>query len=93
MTKVYQGFKNTHNRFGVIDFKQLQSDIKNELGVRVDIESTWTVKGITEELEKKGVLKEFYKMITLKANKQIKLWHKTSNVKTIILEQKEVLGW
>ena len=93
MTKVYQGFKNTHNRFGVIDFKQLQYDIEDELGVRVDIESTLTVKGITEELEKKGVLKEFYKMITLKANKQIKLWHKTSNVKTIILEQKEVLGW
>lgn len=93
MTKVYQGFKNTHNRFGVIDFKQLQKDIEDELRFRVDIESTLTVKGISQELEKHGLLDEFYKMITKKANEQIKLWHKDSNVKAIILEQKEVLGW
>jgi len=93
MTKVYQGFKNTHNRFGVIDFKQLQQDIEKELGFKVDIESTLTVKGISQELEKQGLLKEFYGMIAKKANEQIKLWHKDSNVKAIILEQKEVLGW
>ncbi len=93
MTKVYQGFKNTHNRFGVIDFKQLQSDIKKELEYEVDIESTLTVKGISQELESVGKLDEFYKMITIKANEQIKAWHKNSNVKAIILEQKEVLGW
>ena len=93
MTKVYQGFKNTHNRFGVIDFKKLQKDIDEELGYKVDIESTLTVKGISQELEKQGLLKEFYSMITKKANEQIKIWHKDSNVKAIILEQKEVLGW
>ncbi|MEA3289776.1 MAG: cobalt-precorrin-5B (C(1))-methyltransferase CbiD [Campylobacterota bacterium] len=93
MTKVYQGFKNTHNRFGVIDFKQLQKDIEKELGFCIDIESTLTVKGISQELENQGLLKELYKMITIKANEQIKLWHKSSNVKAIILEQKEVLGW
>jgi cobalt-precorrin-5B (C1)-methyltransferase len=93
MTKVYQGFKNTHNRFGVIDFKKLQEDIKEELGYTVDIEATLTVKGISQELEKVGLLDNFYKMISNKANNQIKTWFKTSNVKAIILEQKEVLGW
>ena len=93
MTKVYQGFKNTHNRFGTIDFIQLKEDIKKELHYEVDIESTLTVKGISQELEKIGKLDAFYKMITKKANEQIKIWFKTSNVQAIILEQKEVLGW
>lgn len=93
MTKVYQGFKNTHNRFGVIDFTQLQLDIKEKLNYEVDIETTLTVKGISQELEKVGLLDEFYEMITQKANEQIKQWFKTSKVKAIILEQKEVLGW
>ncbi|MGB7403561.1 MAG: cobalt-precorrin-5B (C(1))-methyltransferase CbiD [Arcobacter sp.] len=93
MTKVYQGFKNTHNRFGVIDFELLQKDIEEELNFKVDIQSTLTVKGISQELERHGLLEEFYKMITKKANEQIKIWHKNSNVKAIILEQKDVLGW
>ncbi len=93
MTKVYQGFKNTHNRFGTIDFKQLQQDIKEELNYKVDIESTLTVKGISQELEKVGLLENFYEMITKKANQQIKIWFNNSNVDAIILEQKEVLGW
>ena len=93
MTKVYQGFKNTHNRFGTIDFIALKKDIKETLNYDVDIESTLTVKGISQELESVGKLDDFYKMITIKANEQIKTWFKTSNVNAIILEQKEVLGW
>ncbi|AXX92513.1 cobalamin biosynthesis protein CbiD [Malaciobacter molluscorum LMG 25693] len=93
MTKVYQGFKNTHNRFGIIDFTQLQLDIKKNLNYEVDIETTLTVKGISQELEKVGLLDAFYEMITKRANEQIKKWFKDSNVKAIILEQKEVLGW
>jgi cobalt-precorrin-5B (C1)-methyltransferase len=93
MTKVYQAFKNTHNRFGVIDFVKLKADIKDELGYTVDIESTLTVKGISQELEKHGLLEKFYEMITIKANEVIKNWHPNANVKAIILEQKEVLGW
>ncbi|RXJ84244.1 cobalt-precorrin-5B (C(1))-methyltransferase CbiD [Arcobacter sp. CECT 8985] len=93
MTKLYQGFKNTHNRFGVIDFTQLQLDIKDNLNYEVDIEATLTVKGISQELEKVGLLDAFYEMITKRANEQIKKWFNNSNIKAIILEQKEVLGW
>lgn len=63
MTKVYQGFKNTHNRFGVIDFVRLKEDIKKEFNYEVDIESTKTVKGISQELEKIGLLENFYDLI------------------------------
>ena len=93
MTKVYQGFKNTHNRFGVIDFEKLKEDIKNELAYEVDIESTKTVKGISEELEKVGLINALYSMIERKANEQIKTWFPTSNVEALILEEKEVTGW
>lgn len=93
MTKVYQGFKNTHNRFGTIDFIELRKMIKEELAYEVDIESTKTVKGISQELEKIGLINPFYDLITKKANEQIKQWFPNSKVKAIILEQKEVLGW
>ncbi|RXJ54093.1 cobalt-precorrin-5B (C(1))-methyltransferase CbiD [Candidatus Marinarcus aquaticus] len=93
MTKVYQGFKNTHNRFGVIDFEQLKQDIMKTLHYEVDIEATLTVKGVSQELEKQGLLEAFYDMVTQKANQQIAYWHKDVNIKAVILEQKEVLGW
>lgn len=93
MTKVYQGFKNTHNRFGSIDFQALKALILEHLDYEVDIESTLTVKGISQELEEHGLLKDFHTLITQKANEQIKHWFKHSNVRAIILEQKEVLGW
>ena len=93
MTKVYQGFKNTHNRFGVIDFNKLKEDIENELDYEVDIESTKTVKGISEELEKVGLMNALYSMIERKANEQIKTWFPNSNVEAVILEENEVTGW
>jgi len=93
MTKVYQGFKNTHNRFGTIDFVQLRDDIKKEIGYEVDIESTLTVKGISQELEKIGLVDALYTMIAKKANEQIKIWFPNSNVEALILEQNEVTGW
>ena len=93
MTKVYQGFKNTHNRFGTIDFVQLKEDIKNELGYKVDIDSTKTVKGISQELEKIGLVDGLYTMVAKKANEQIKQWFPNSNVEALILEQNEVTGW
>ena len=93
MTKVYQGFKNTHNRFGVIDFNRLKEDIKNEIDYEVDIESTKTVKGISEELEKVGLINALYSMIERKANEQIKDWFPNSNVEAVILEEEEGSGW
>lgn len=92
MTKVYQGFKNTHNRFGSIDFIELKKEIYDELQYEVDIESTKTVKGITLELEKvnKKLVNNFYKMIADRANEQIKVWFDGINVTAVLIEQNEV---
>ena len=76
-----------------IDFEKLKEDIKNELAYEVDIESTKTVKGISEELEKVGLINALYSMIERKANEQIKTWFPSSNVEALILEEKEVTGW
>jgi len=93
MTKVAQGFKNTHNRFGVIDFELLQEDILKDIGYKVDIRSTLTVKGISEELKQLNKIDHLYSLISKKANEQIKKWFPTLNIEAIILEDKKVLGW
>ena len=59
----------------------------------MDIESTKTVKGISEELEKVGLINALYSMIERKANEQIKDWFPNSNVEAVILEEEEVSGW
>ena len=85
-TKVMQGFKNTHNRFGSIDFESLRDDIKNSLGVEVNIESTRTVKGVSMQLKRIDRLDEFYKKIEIKARNQIKKWFPTLNIDIRILK-------
>ncbi len=84
-TKVMQGCKNTHNRFGSIDFEQLKVQIFKELQAQVDIESTKTVKGLTSQLETMEKLEAFYSMISQKTDEQLGSWFSTINCKTIII--------
>jgi len=85
-TKVMQGCKNTHNRFGSIDFETLRDDIDRYLGVEVDIDSTKTVKGLSMQLKKIDKLDEFYNMLELKAKEQIEEWFSTLNIDIRILK-------
>ena len=82
-TKVMQGCKNTHNRFGSIDFVSLKDKIAQRLGIDVDIESTKTVKGITTQL--RGEVDEFYQLVTLQTNEQIEHWFNDLDIETVIL--------
>ncbi len=84
-TKVMQGCRNTHNRFGSIDFEQLKVQILEELQAEVDIESTKTVKGLTSQLETMEKLEAFYSMISQKTDEQLSSWFSTIETKTIIL--------
>jgi cobalt-precorrin-5B (C1)-methyltransferase len=94
MTKVAQGFKNSHNRFGVIDFDSLKKDIQKELNIEVDIDSTKTVKGISEQLETKDRLLDFYSLITKQATQKAKEWFgEDINIELRILENSKVVGW
>ena len=88
-TKVMQGCKNTHNRFGSIDFVALKEQIKSELKVEVDIESTKTVKGVTKQLEDldfiRDIIDDFYNMIENNCKKELSKWFKTLDTKIVIL--------
>jgi cobalt-precorrin-5B (C1)-methyltransferase len=84
-TKVMQGCKNTHNRFGSIDFVDLKNQISNQLNIEVDIESTKTVKGISAQLKKVEKIDQFYDMVRNLTDRQLKAWYPLITTKTIIL--------
>ena len=66
--KIVQEFKNTHNRFGNIDFNIIQSWCK------IDIKGCLTIKGVRELLGNKK--NEFDNIIKIKTNKQLMTWFK-----------------
>jgi len=80
-TKVMQGYKNTHNRFGQIDFRLLQKEILREFNILVDIERVKTVRGVILGLNKD----KFYKLIKDRVNNRIKLWFPTIKIDTLII--------
>jgi len=84
-TKVMQGCKNTHNRFGSIDFVALKEQIFEELNLLVDTELTKTVKGLTLQLKEMERVESFYSMISKKTDEQLALWFSKVDTKTIIL--------
>jgi len=74
--KISQGFKNTHNRFGTIDFDLVQ-DIVN-----IDIKGCLTIKRVKELLGKNS--KIFDKIILHKTQNQLYSWF-GQNIKTKIV--------
>ena len=75
--KISQGFKNTHNRFGSIDFKQLQKQVD------VDISNCISVKKVCELLDDKN--KEFYDKISNKIEEKFIYWFNKNDIKIVIL--------
>ncbi len=80
-TKVMQNHKNTHNRFGQIDFKLLQKDILKEFNILIDIENSKTVRGIVSQLDRD----KFYKFIKDGVDNRIKLWFPKIEIDTLII--------
>ncbi|WOE68963.1 cobalt-precorrin-5B (C(1))-methyltransferase CbiD [Hydrogenimonas thermophila] len=66
--KVAQGFKNTHNRFGSIDFKELQEWAREKWNV--DLSGVVTVKALCEMVDEV----KFKKMVLSKSKKRLKEW-------------------
>ncbi len=71
--KITQGFKNTHNRFGSIDFKELGE------WLGIDLKDMVSVKRVCEIYDEK----ELKKMIKQRAKKRLKEWLK-SDVEVVI---------
>jgi cobalt-precorrin-5B (C1)-methyltransferase len=70
MVKVAQGFKNTHNRYGDIDFVSLVNLIEESLNIDLDEEYA-TVKAIKDSLDKENQ-KRFKNLIEIKAEKKMR---------------------
>lgn len=66
--KVSQEFKNTHNRFGDIDFQKIQEMVS------IDIEDVVTIKRVCELLGEQS--SQFKQQINIVAQKQLKIWFK-----------------
>lgn len=78
ITKIALGFKNTHNRFGSIDFDEIQKWVGS------DFEDIVTVKGLCEKLGNRS--KYFYHTAGKRAKEQIKKWFKESKISINISE-------
>ncbi len=66
--KIAQGFKNTHNRFGSIDFKDIQT------WVDIDIQECVTVKRVRELLKEDSA--RFDNVVLEKTKDQLTNWFK-----------------
>ena len=71
--KIAQGFKNTHNRFGSVDFKKLEE------WVGMDLDGVVTVKRVCELVDKEM----FYKLVEDKLKQRVFEWFK-KDLKVVI---------
>ena len=85
MTKVAQGFKNTHNKFGSIDFSEVREWIEDELQLPLSSEEFLTLKGVLQTLPKESH-EQFVKLLTKKAALMLKKWLEELNIQTQELE-------
>ena len=70
--KVMQGHRNTHNRFGSIDFTVLCEQIEKKWGLQFNSENFRTVKGLLTEL---GEYEEaFYPYVEIRATEVMRGW-------------------
>jgi len=82
MSKVAQGFKNTHNRFGSIDFTLIQKWLL-EVGIVYEKESI-TLKAILDDL-KRDEQEKFLRLVVQKAKQQIARWLREGDVEYEVL--------
>jgi cobalt-precorrin-5B (C1)-methyltransferase len=87
MSKIAQGFKNTHNRFGSIDFDALKREIEKALHHSIDTEATLTVKGICKELKSQNLLEAFYDWCTHAVHERIRAWGIRATVEAVIVKE------
>ena len=99
MCKVAQGFKNTHNKYGSIDFAEVREWLVLELNYELGEEEFLTLKGVLQTLPNE-YKEPFIKLLGVKSAQRLKEWFfelglQVNEVETITLpnEIKEVLQW
>jgi cobalt-precorrin-5B (C1)-methyltransferase len=85
LVKVSQGAKNTHNRFGSINFEALKKYIHEEFNIQIDLDRIKTVKGVVEYLDSIDLKypQIFHNKIKNDAIYIFREWNKKINVKII----------
>ena len=84
MAKVAQGCKNTHNRFGGINFQEINRWLES---INISPQKEVTLKGVLENLLDNEIEK-FLKLLHEKSSRQLKLWLQERNdikVESLIL--------
>jgi len=84
MSKVAQGFKNTHNKFGSIDFDEVKEWVFDEFDICVEGDFL-TLKGFLESFDDK-YQEDFVKLISKKSALMIKEWSREIGVDIGLVE-------
>ncbi len=99
MTKVAQGFKNTHNRFGTIDFDVVREWIEGELHFTLRDEEYLTLKAVLQTLPN-DYHEPFVRILTKKSTlvfqkyfKELGIYTKKIELITLPNKIKEELQW
>ena len=79
MCKIAQECKNTHNRFGGIDFDEVKLWLIEELGLNPDTKEYLTLKAVLQTLSIENT-KKFSAFLGYKAGKSFEKWFKELNV-------------
>ncbi len=95
MCKIAQGCKNTHNRFGGINFDEVKSWVKEEVGFDLGSQEYATLKLVLSKLRPEDV-KLFVSFLGLKSANSFKEWFSalgvtTKEIEIITLQGKEVI--
>jgi len=87
MAKVSQSFKNTHNRYGFLDFNRLKLDYN----LNIDTTNIKTIKAVLELLSEKELI-EFQLQIVKNANRVLKEWNPDIEIETIVVSKKIIFS-
>jgi len=85
MCKVAQGFKNTHNKFGTIDFDEVREWLEEELGFTLASEEFSTLKAILQTIKEEEST-PFVKLLGKKAAHMFAKWFSELGIDTRELE-------
>ena len=85
MTKVAQGFKNTHNKFGTIDFAEVRLWIEEEIDASLEDEEFVTLKGVLQTLSQEHQ-DAFVSLVSQKSAKRLREWFSELGVKSKEIE-------
>ncbi len=75
-TKIAQGKRNTHNRFGGIDLEALVVRLTPEIGRRLETDTVRTVKGLVAQLNTEDERKNMHETIRMDAIRETNKWVK-----------------